>query len=334
MDQYEVGAAAWWGPTEGVEYAWFPASDYEVAVFRAVDEDGAKALADTLDGYAENRAEQLRTEGRTVNEELLQNAVIAQAGRYVLLAVCDHPQETALLFPRAVHSSETQGFFMRYIEGNRTPVTAHPDPDYPDREKFVQPGKEDMSIYDTTAILTAWEKGDPAGLSDYDRDIYDEAQSVLSGLLRDGMSDYEKELAIYGWVVDHVNYDWTHQNIMAVTSRESFTPYGGLVNRQAVCLGYAATFQLLMNLAGMECITVAGAAFHSQEDHAWNMVKLNGEWYCVDATWDASTREQIGLTGLENWDYFNATSDDMAESNHQWDYANTPEATAKDGGMG
>ena len=53
---------------------------------------------------------------------------------------------------------------------------------------------------------------------------------------------------------------------------------------------------------------------------------LNGNWYCVDATWDANNRElNWGESySKEFWDYFNVTSAVMAASNHQWDYANTP----------
>ena len=120
---------------------------------------------------------------------------------------------------------------------------------------------------------------------------------------------------------------------MRETPRESFTPYGGLVNHTAVCLGYATTFQLLMDLSGVECITVAGAAFASQEDHGWNMVRLNGNWYCVDVTWDANYREQRVTKGREkDWVYFNITSDEMAVTDHQWDYANTPEAVTTGNG--
>ena len=207
------------------------------------------------------------------------------------------------------------------------------DPDYPERCLFTPPNQDDMSIYDTSAIRAAWEKGDPSGLSDYDRDIYDAAKKILGEVLKDGMSDYEKEKAIYGWIVFHVDYDWSHQDGMKGTPRESFTPYGGLVKQVAICLGYATSFQLLMDLAGVECITVVGAAHMSSSDHGWNMVRLNGEWYCVDVTWDANYREQGGGRP-EDWSYFNVTSDEMADSNHQWDYANTPEAVAEDRGKG
>jgi transglutaminase/protease-like cytokinesis protein 3 len=102
-------------------------------------------------------------------------------------------------------------------------------------------------------------------------------------------------------------------------------PYGMLVGGYGICLGYATTFQLLMDLAGVECITVVGAAADSTEDHAWNMVRLEGEWYCVDPTWDDNSHD---TSVKSRHRYFNVTSDHMAQTNHQWDYENTPEAIA------
>ncbi len=271
-------------------------------------------------------AKEAQFDSNTEQAKLLHRSFTITAGEYVVMLACLDAEGLAGRFAKA-SGSGGYGWMNRYRYLDT-------DPDYPDRCLFTQPNKDDMSIYDTSAILAAWEKGDPAGLSKYDRDIYDQAKKVLDQILENGMSDYEKELAVYSWVVNNVDYDWTHQDRMKETPRESFTPYGGLVNHTAVCLGYATTFQLLMDMAGVECITVAGAAFSSQEDHGWNMVRLNGEWYCVDATWDANVRELEGRGRPEDWDFFNVTSDDMAASDHQWDYANTPEATVADGGRG
>ena len=107
--------------------------------------------------------------------------------------------------------------------------------------------------------------------------------------------------------------------------REAYTPYGGLVDQMATCMGFATSLQLLLDMAGVECITVVGATLGSTGDHAWNMVRLDGEWYCVDATWDFQYWENTP----PGWRFFNVTSDYMARTNHQWDYANTPEATAE-----
>lgn len=303
--------------------------EYEVVVYLTESEEAAADLADTLSRSLEEQEEKYRQRGDEVKAELLANGRAVSAGRYVAMIVSDHTEDAVLLFPRIVNDPETNGYFQRYIDGLQTAAIADPDPDHPDRVRFTPPNEDDMSIYDTSAILSAWEARDPSALAGDDREIYNAAETVLAEIMRDGMSDLEKETAAYSWLTDNVDYDWTHQDALAETDRRSYGPYGGLVNRAAVCLGYAASFQLLMDMCGVECLTVVGAAFNSTGDHAWNMVKLNGEWYCVDVTWDANGREQLGADYV--WRYFNVTSDEMGK-NHQWDYANTPEATAEDRG--
>ena len=298
-------------------------SAFEVAVVRVLEDwDRISAVEGAFNDYLNAREAQF--DSASEQAQMLHQAIAMEAEEYVVLLACEDAERTAGAFSDAA-GTMGYGYSMRY----RFPNT---DPQYSDRCKFTPPNEDDMSLYDTSAIRSAWEKGDPAGLSEYDRDIYDQAKQVLDKVLKNGMSDYEKEVAVYGWMVQNVNYDWTHQDRMATTPRESFTPYGGLVNHTAVCLGYAATFQLLMDLAGVECITVVGAAHWSSSDHGWNMVRLGGNWYCVDVTWDANYRESGGRGRQQDWDYFNVTSDYMADSDHQWDYANIPEAVTEGNG--
>lgn len=195
------------------------------------------------------------------------------------------------------------------------------------RTPYTDPDIDDMTLYDTDPILSAWRSGDSSALGEKDAAILSAAEAVLQEATDHGMSAYETERAVYRWLVETVGYDWAHQSFFQTMDPDSSNPYGALVNHTAICLGYATTFQLLMDMAGVECITVVGAAFGSSEDHAWNMVRLNGSWYCVDATWDMGVPERY-------WSYFNVTSDWMAQTDHQWDYASVPEATATDGGRG
>ena len=285
------------------------------------------AVSGAFNDYLDAREAQF--DSASEQAQLLHQAIAVEAEEYVVLLACEDAEEAVDAFSGAV-GAEGHGYVVGYTI--RHPVQE--DSPYSNRRPFDPPNKDDMSLYDTSAIRAAWEKGEPVGLSAYDRDIYDQATKVLDKVLKNGMSDYEKEVAVYSWIVQNVNYDWTHQDRMADTPRESFTPYGGLVNHKAVCLGYAATFQLLMDLAGVECITVVGAAHRSSSDHGWNMVRLGGNWYCVDVTWDANYRETGGRGEQQDWDYFNVTSDYMADSDHQWDYANIPEAVTEDGGRG
>ena len=58
-------------------------------------------------------------------------------------------------------------------------------------------------------------------------------------------------------------------------------------------------------------------------EHSWNMVRLGGEWYCVDAAWD----DPIG--GSPRHTYFNVTSEKLRKGSiHRWYESSVPEATA------
>lgn len=302
------------------------ASAFEIAVLRCADEDAALRAAQALVHYCVSREGDF-TGYAPDQADMAANGSVHQWGNYAALFICPEPGLAGAAWESTLTGQPVESVLV-------TPEPVQTDPEFPDRFPFDPPNEDDMSLYDTAAILDAWAQSDPSALSDYDRAIYDAAKNVLDRTLRDGMSDYEKEEALYGWMIQNINYDWTHNDVMVSTPRESFTPYGGLVNRTAVCLGYATTFQLLMDLAGVECITVVGAAHQSTGDHAWNMVRLNGNWYCVDVTWDANAREQSEPWGYSKayWNFFNVTSDVMADENHQWDYANTPEAVTEGNG--
>ena len=196
-----------------------------------------------------------------------------------------------------------------------------------ERIPFDPPGEDDMTLYDTEPILAAWKSGDASALADKDAAILEKAAGVLDEVIDEDMTAYEKERAVYRWITSHVTYDMDHYDKLAVLDPDSSNPYGALYNGKAICVGFATTFQLFMDMLDVECVTVLGASRQSTEDHAWNMVRLDGQWYCVDSTWDESDAEP-------DWKYFNVTSDWMSCTDHQWDYENVPEATATDGGAG
>lgn len=184
---------------------------------------------------------------------------------------------------------------------------------------FDPPNDFDMTLYDTSAILAAYASGDESGLRMRDQLILERCKEGLEACVTEDMTDFEKELALHDWMIQQGEYDEAvHDRRTPQGQPNNTNPYGYLVRGYGICLGYATSFQLLMDLAGVECITVVGAANGSRDDHAWNMVKLEGEWYCVDSAWNAGG----GHT------YFNVTSEYMRQSDHQWDYENVPEATA------
>lgn len=310
-----------------------PMYAFEIAVIRLTDSSNADA-DDCLEAYHLDRQGDF-TGYDPEQAALVEHSLIVRSngGNYAALLICQQAHAAAGAFYKALgqsYSADTHTTDIPQPTSTPEPVstpTPEPTPEptpAPTPEVSIPPISHMMEQYDTSAILAAWESGDPSSLSEYDRTIYDRCRSILSSILKVGMSDYEKEQAIYHWVTRNVKYDYDHYDKREGASLDSSTPYNPLILGKGICMGYATTFQLLAELAGLECIVVPGRAFYDREDHAWNMIRLNGEWYCLDATWDVSNGKY--------WRYFNVTSQWMADTNHQWDESRYPEATATDGG--
>lgn len=183
--------------------------------------------------------------------------------------------------------------------------------------------------FDPKAIVEVWHSGEPGRLSEKNQLILNRCSEVIAANITDQMSEYEKELAIHDWITGWAEYD-PEASSHAPDARpdpDNNNPYGILYQKVGICQGYSSTFQLFMDLLGIECITVEGTAYNGTEEHAWNMVRLDGEWYCVDVTWD----DPAGLFWKDEklqHNYFNVTSQKLRDTNHQWDEASVPEATA------
>lgn len=68
------------------------------------------------------------------------------------------------------------------------------------------------------------------------------------------------------------------------------TAYGALVNGKAVCGGYAKAFKAVLDRLNIPCVCVQGYSVKGNNSefisHMWNAVKLEGQWYAVDVTWN------------------------------------------------
>jgi transglutaminase/protease-like cytokinesis protein 3 len=128
----------------------------------------------------------------------------------------------------------------------------------------------------------------------------DKIASVLKSLDLEGSTDYEKVKAIHDYIIKRVSYDQTYQK---------YTAYNALINKSAVCQGYALAAYRLFTEAGIDCRIISGTAKGSA--HAWNIVKVSGKWYNIDLTWD----DPITSSGKQvlRYDYFLKSTDDFKD---------------------
>ena len=89
-------------------------------------------------------------------------------------------------------------------------------------------------------------------------------------------SDIERERYVHDALCERIAYD--------LNASMNQSAYSALVNHQTVCAGYAKAFQYILKQLSIPCAYVTGSA--EGEDHAWNIVYLDGSWWNVDVTWD------------------------------------------------
>ncbi len=134
--------------------------------------------------------------------------------------------------------------------------------------------------------------------TDYREDMTafnDAAEAFLADIDTSG-SEENTVRQIHDKLVDMVVYDDDVLNDMVNSGSDlAHTAFGALVKNSsgidnyAVCDGYSLAFEYLLQQVGIECTYVGGFAGSTEDDmggHAWNIVKIDGQWYEVDTTWD------------------------------------------------
>lgn len=135
---------------------------------------------------------------------------------------------------------------------------------------------------------------------------FEQAIQSYIGRLTPGMSEYEKEKALHDMLATQVTY---------VETPLSRSAYGALVEGKAVCEGYAEALQCLLQRVGIQSVQVYGYGVNPQtggtENHAWNLVRIDGEYYLTDLTWNDQNNVLL-------YAYFNQTTAVFSEDHIAW----------------
>lgn len=132
-------------------------------------------------------------------------------------------------------------------------------------------------------------------------------QQIAATIFNESMSDYQKVKATWDWMIENITYDWVTSKKdkgqkVSETEQCGIAPHSvtAIIDGLAVCEGYAVIFNRFMQLAGIESRMILGYSY--RESHAWNQVKLGGQWYNIDVTWGDEDDEFFPANAF--YDYF------------------------------
>jgi hypothetical protein len=149
--------------------------------------------------------------------------------------------------------------------------------------------------------------------------VNDETDRLLANITPD-MGDFDVALRIYELLAEEMDYDsialerqerWEAElrrlKQVETVPDDLRSIYGALVQKKSVCAGYAVAYQYLLQKLGIECLYVRGNCT-SGGAHAWNIVKLEGQYYHVDVTWgDGSNTDARKHRAEISYNYFGLT---------------------------
>ncbi len=152
-------------------------------------------------------------------------------------------------------------------------------------------------------------------LSKVRRKTYEKALSIIEDVKKEHDSELDIAMALHDWLVLNCKYRKSRHKGGPVVSM--------LISGYGVCECYARSYHLLCTLAGLECRYICGKA--GGGSHAWNLLRIDGEWVHVDVTWDDPLPD---CEGRVRYLYFGM--DDQAMGvDHKWNRKENPACKTK-----
>jgi hypothetical protein len=155
------------------------------------------------------------------------------------------------------------------------------------------------------------------------------ANDIIKNIIKPEMNEYERVLAVHDYLIKNSRYDKLNASKNTVPPEEH-EAYGVLVKGIGVCDSYSKAMKLLLEKTGVYCLIVegskAGNTIQSLDDvdHAWNIVRIDGEYYHVDTTWN-DVNEGKGSINMV-YHHFNLNDTEMQKT-HIWERSKYPKCT-------
>ncbi|HEX8699082.1 MAG TPA: transglutaminase domain-containing protein [Myxococcaceae bacterium] len=125
------------------------------------------------------------------------------------------------------------------------------------------------------------------------RSVETDLATVAKYLVSQERDPFQRVKVLHDYVADRVVYD---VEALKTGNFPSQRPEAVFQNRKGVCAGYSNLLAAMGQAVGEEIVSVSGDAYTPHlldvlgeefNGHAWNAVRIEGEWYLIDATWNA-----------------------------------------------
>lgn len=149
--------------------------------------------------------------------------------------------------------------------------------------------------------------------------IKDKLYLVVTDIKAKTRNVVDKEKVVHDFLALSVEYS------SDLYARNAHNVCGPLLEKRAVCEGYAYAFKFLCDEVKVPCMVVHGTAQNSDgisENHSWNIVKANNNNFHVDVTWNSNSMKTNGSSL-----YYNV-SESFIRKNHMWDIRIWPRCQA------
>ena len=144
--------------------------------------------------------------------------------------------------------------------------------------------------------------------------LKEQTAAFLKSIKLSDKTEEERVRAIHDLLASKVIYDRNNIDTNGMDRSEEYkyahSILGVMLNKKAVCEGIAKAFKYLLNVIDIGCIVVTGAVLHSSFfisgtdiNHAWNLVKIEGDNYYTDVTWDIAEVNNNHIS----YNYYNLT---------------------------
>ncbi len=139
---------------------------------------------------------------------------------------------------------------------------------------------------------------------------FEESASIINddlhnnGVINSSLTETEIAKTLFTYVTTELAYD-------EALGKESYTGYGAIKNKTAVCQGYTALYNYLLKLNNIDCYGQAGVITETNTQHIWTVATLDGEKSYIDVTFGDPTPDRKNFT---DYTYFDVTKEFLSES--------------------